>query len=79
MTLTVLSAQPQLAIQRLNATQIQLSWLTNYPGFILQSSSNLVNSSWETVTNALVTNATDLVVILTLSSPSPHYFRLRTP
>jgi len=53
---------PILSITLAKTNQVVLSWLTNYQNFVLQSTTNLIDPDWTTVTNipVIVTNYYDV-------------------
>jgi hypothetical protein len=78
-TLTVLEQRPALAVRRLNASQIQLAWNTNYSGFLLENASSATNSIWSTNANPVSTQDGEFVVTVDSSPSSEKYFRLHKP
>jgi hypothetical protein len=65
---------PTLLIQFAPPNQLRLSWSTNYPGEILQSSPSF-NGPWSNVNRPVTVIGPDYVVFVPLS-PTPLYFRL---
>jgi autotransporter-associated beta strand protein len=70
--------RPRLNITRSGATNVLLSWATNFPGYTLEANTDLNTNAWSEVapapgvsgTNNVVTNAT---------SGAEKFYRLRSP
>lgn len=76
LTLTVLPL-PTLTLQSGSPDQVVLTWLTNYPGFSLQTASALGGSPvWDVVTPAPVTVGNRFAVT-NLVEPTARYYRLK--
>ena len=76
LTRQVTPPRPVLGITRIPPASVQLRWPTNFPGYTLQFSTNLVSSNWSTATPSPVINGTNLVVTNSAVS-SPKFYRLR--
>ncbi len=73
------TARPQLTIAlAATGSQVLLSWLTNFPGFNLQTASNLPPSAWSAVTNP-VGILGDRFAVTNGIPGSSRFFRLRKP
>jgi hypothetical protein len=66
---------PKLTLLTLSPGQMQLSWSTNYPSFILKSAGNLA-SAWETVGSSATISGTEYT--LSIAAPATNqFFRLQ--
>lgn len=70
--------QPKLEIVAPTSQQVQLSWSTNYSGYVLESASIFQATVWEMVTNDVVTSG-DRCSVLVASTNTSRLFRLRGP
>ena len=73
---TSLPPAPVLGIQRNAATNIVLSWSTNFTGFTLEANTNLNTSIWNVASPAPAVSGTNYVVTNTVSG-SQRFYRLR--
>lgn len=71
-----LISSPQLSIQGVSAAQTQLSWSTNFTGFLLESASNLPATAWFSVTNSRTTNGQQFTVTID-TIPGEQFYRLK--
>jgi uncharacterized delta-60 repeat protein len=71
-----LEVRPLLKIQRSANTNFVMSWPTNFPGFTLETSTNLTPNSWSTVSPAPALTGTNNVVTNAASGPT-RFYRLR--
>jgi hypothetical protein len=67
---------PMLGISE-SASNSVLSWTTNAPGFLLETSSAVVNGVWTNVASFVYTSGGHYVV--TNANAGPTYYRLRKP
>lgn len=81
MSLTLTDASlppPMLDFVPLDATAMQLSWPTNYPGFVLQQKTSLTAANWTSTTEPVAIVGENYQVTL-LTTNSARFFRLRHP
>ena len=70
------SAVPQIQIVMTSPTALQISWPTNYSGYILQSALTSVPTSWDTVTNVPVILNSEFTVQIG-ATDAQRFFRLK--
>jgi formylglycine-generating enzyme required for sulfatase activity len=70
-------ATPRLNIAALGGGQAQLTWSTNYTGYTLQATTNLVAANWQTVTNSVGTSG-QLYSVTVGTAGTTRFFRLRS-
>jgi len=73
---SALSSHPTLIIHQSSATQVQISWPNVYAGFTLESAA-AINDSWSAVSEPVVSQSTDFVVSIDMTSWQQRFFRLR--
>jgi hypothetical protein len=70
---------PTLTIAKTASAQAVLQWLTNYPGYRLESALSLnAPRLWTPITNGITVNADVLSVSVSTTNPA-QFFRLRKP
>ncbi|HWQ92540.1 MAG TPA: hypothetical protein VN673_12780 [Clostridia bacterium] len=74
----VLAFRPALAYSLPGQAVFQLSWPTNFQGYVLQQTTSLETSSWEAVTNLPVA-AGDQFMIQVDRRTGQRFFRLKQP
>ena len=67
---------PRLNIAAVGGGQAQITWSTNYTGFILQAASDLAAANWQTVTNSVGVSGPQYSVTLGTQGRT-RFFRLR--
>jgi formylglycine-generating enzyme required for sulfatase activity len=67
---------PRLNIAAVGGGQVQLTWSTNYTGYVLQAAPDLVAASWQTVTNSVGISGQQYSVIVGTQGKT-RFFRLR--
>jgi len=81
MSLTLTDASlppPVLEFVPLDASSMQLSWPTNYPGFVLQQKTSLTSADWTSAPEPVEVVGENFQVTL-LTTNSARFFRLRHP
>jgi hypothetical protein len=81
MSITVVDASlppPVLDCVSLDAASMQLSWPTNYAGFVLQQKSSLSAASWVNAPEPVAIAGENYQVTI-LTTNSARFFRLRHP
>ncbi|HOC57829.1 MAG TPA: PQQ-dependent sugar dehydrogenase [Verrucomicrobiota bacterium] len=73
---TTVAPPPPLDIRRNADTSVVLSWGTNFTGFTLEASTNLVTGPWDVASPAPVVHGTNYVVT-NLVSGAQRFYRLR--
>ena len=74
-SLTAASAAPRLSLSFLGGMQVQLSWITNFDGYALESATSLPAPAWTTVTNVPAATNGQFAVTVRVSD-SQSFFRL---
>ncbi len=76
MACTAEATSPKLSIALLPPTTLRISWPTNFPGWQLNTTTNLVPANWQPMAQAAVPSNTEFVVIYPFTNKSG-YFRLQ--
>jgi hypothetical protein len=71
----LLESIPRLTMSAPGNRQLQISWPTNFPGYSLESTTNLATSFWSSVTNS-VTNTAGVFSVTIDTSLGQQFFRL---
>ena len=75
-SVNVLPSAPKLAIALAGTGQAQVMWETNYPGYLLEGSTDLPAAVWNPLTNVVTTMGDHFLVRLNSQAPQ-RFFRLR--
>ena len=69
---------PRLGVSRFSSAQMQVTWPTNFDGYVLEQATSLPSASWTAVTNRVVTTSDSFSVTIGAGAPQ-RFFRLRKP
>jgi len=68
----------QLSISQLGTDSVQITWVTNFAGHVLECATSLPAAGWSTVTNAIATTGNRFSITVT-TDESKRFYRLRNP
>lgn len=68
----------QLSISQVGTASVQITWLTNFAGHVLEYATSLSAAGWSAVTNAIATTGSRFSITVTTDG-SKRFYRLRKP
>jgi hypothetical protein len=69
-----ITAAPRLAVQQLAPNSMQITWSTNFTGYVLESVSTLSQSGWIPIVSNVSTNGSNFAVTIP-TADRQRYFR----